>query len=142
MRYEVGGAIFRTDFDSLRDFFQTFLGQKYGYRPFPTKIAATEFEKLLSAVHEASDHQLLTRWFRRDDNSVPALFLLQPITSILPHYRDRENPELRKKASGDWWAAFERMQVVLRQAADQVLPKNERQKYFMSGKGLVFGCFG
>ena len=96
-------------------------------------ISASEFRKLLSAVKNNDDQSLLTRWFRRDDNSVPAHFLLQPITSILPHYRDHENPELRKKASGEWWAAFERMQVVLRQAADQVLPKNERQKYFMSG---------
>ena len=114
--------------------FQTFLGQKYGYRPFPPKISATEFEKLLSAVKKESDHQLLTRWFRRDDNSVPAHYLLQPITSVLPHYRNYENLELRKKASGEWWAAFERMQVVLREAADHVLSKDDRQKFYMSGK--------
>ena len=123
-------------FCSLLDrfYFQTFLGQKYGYRPFPARIAASEFEKLLGAVDSQDDHQLLKSWFWRDDNAVPAQYLLQPITSLLPHYRDYENSELRKKASADWWAAFERMQVVLRMAADKALTKNsERHKYYMSG---------
>ena len=115
-------------------FFQTFLGQKYGYRPFPTKIVASEFEKLLGAVENQDDVALLKHWFWRDDNAVPAQYLLQPITSLLPHYRDYANEELRKKASADWWTAFERMQVVLREAADKALDeKSERHKYHMSG---------
>ena len=114
--------------------FQTFLGQKYGYRPFPTKIIAAEFEKLLGAVDNKDDHQLLRHWFWRDDNAVPAQYQLQPITSLLPHYRDYQNYELRKMASDDWWAAFERMQVVLRMAAEKALDrKSERHKYYMSG---------
>lgn len=113
--------------------FQTFLGQKYGYRPFPAKIAASEFEKLLGVVENKDDLQLLKHWFWRDDNSVPAEYMLQPITSLLPHYRDYANDELRKKASADWWNAFERMQVILRSAADKALDKKERHKYYMSG---------
>ena len=69
---------------------------------------------------------------------MPAEYLLQPITSLLPHYRDYGNDELRKKASSDWWTAFERMQVVLRLAADKALDKTkERHKYYMSGMTLV-----
>ena len=110
------------------------MGQKYGYRPFPVKIVASEFEKLLGAVENKDDQQLLTNWFWRDDNTVPAQYLLQPITSLLPHYRDYENNDLRKNASADWWTAFERMQVVLRMAADKGLDKeSERHKYYMSG---------
>ncbi|XP_068719523.1 NACHT domain- and WD repeat-containing protein 1-like [Montipora capricornis] len=113
--------------------FITFLGQKYGYRPFPAKIDASEFEKLLGAVGNEEDRGVLTKWFWRDDNAVPAQYLLQPITSLLPHYRDYENNELRKKASADWWKAFERMQIVLRRAADKVLDKESaRHKYHMS----------
>ena len=113
-------------------YFQTFLGQKYGYRPFPAKIPACQFEKLLGAVDNEQDHRLLTHWFWRDDNAVPAQYELQPITSLLPHYRDYENNELRKKASSDWWEAFERMQVVLRAAAavrgvDMWLPHGSRR---------------
>ena len=81
-----------------------------------------------------NDLQLLKHWFWRDDNAVPTQYLLQPITSLLPHYRNYENNELRKKASSDWWAAFEKMQVVLRMAADKALDKNdERHKYYQSG---------
>ena len=112
---------------------QTFLGQKYGYRPFPAKIRSSEFETLLAAVEKEDDLQLLKHWFWRDDNAVPTQYLLQPITSLLPDYRNYENKELRKKASSDWWAAFERMQVVLRVAADTVLDEEERHKYHMSG---------
>ena len=120
--------------DTVLHSFQTFLGQKYGYRPFPAKIAASEFENLLGAVDSKDDLQLLKHWFWRDDNSVPAEYLLQPITSLLPHYRDYANDELRKKASADWWTAFERMQIVLRLAADKALDKQkERHKYYMSG---------
>ena len=101
------------------------------------KIDASEFEKLLGAVDNPDDFQLLKNWFWRDDNSVPAQYLLQPITSLLPHYRDYANEEVRKKASSDWWTAFERMQVVLRMAADKALNKqSERHKYYMSGKCL------
>ena len=115
-------------------FLQTFLGQKYGYRPFPVQIHVTEFEKLLGAVDNQDDVALLKHWFWRDDNSVPAQYLLQPITSLLPHYRDYANEESRKKASAEWWTAFERMQVVLRAAADKALKnESERHKYYMSG---------
>jgi len=109
------------------------LGQKYGYRPFPVNISAAEFEKLLGAIDNPDDLQLLKNWFWRDDNAVPPQYLLQPITSLLPHYRDYENEDLRKKASADWWTAFERMQVVLRAAADAALEKVDRKKYYMSG---------
>ena len=80
------------------------------------------------------DRSLLTHWFRRDDNCVPPEYLLQPITSLLPDYRNYEKEDLRKKASGKWWAAFERMQVVFRTAADKVLTKTAGQKYVMSGE--------
>ena len=109
------------------------MGQKYGYRPFPVDISAAEFEKLLGAVDNLNDTQLLKNWFWRDDNAVPPQYLLQPITSLLPHYRDYENEDLQTKASTDWWTAFERMQVVLRAAADAALEEIDRQKYYMSG---------
>ena len=109
------------------------MGQKYGYRPFPVEISAAEFEKLLGAVDNVDDLKLLKNWFWRDDNAIPARYLLQPVTSLLPHYRDYANEQLRKKASADWWTAFERMQVVLRAAADVALEEVDRHKYYMSG---------
>ena len=46
---------------------QCLLGDKYGYRPFPHKIKATEFEILLEVARETYDQpehiDLLLEWF-------------------------------------------------------------------------------
>jgi len=68
---------------------QAFLGQKYGFRPFPPKIAASEFEAIRREL--ATDEgacSLLDTWFRKDNNSVPNVYVLQPISSVLPHYAE------------------------------------------------------
>ena len=76
---------------------QTFLGQKYGYRPFPPRINADEFEKMLKAVKQAEDETLLTDWFLKDENCVPAQYQLQPIREKLEHYADDAQPEKKKE---------------------------------------------
>ena len=80
-------------------YLQTFLAQKYGYRPFPPKIAVDEFEAILAQVSEESDKELLTSWFRKDENTEPALYLLQPIRSKLPHYADDTDPDKKKQVN-------------------------------------------
>ena len=68
---------------------QAFLGQKYGYRPFPPKIAADEFEAIRRELAtEEGAWSLLDTWFRKDTNSVPNVYVLQPISSVLPDYAD------------------------------------------------------
>eukprot|EP00111_Clytia_hemisphaerica_P016128 TCONS_00047711-protein len=115
--------------------FVTFLSHKYGYRPFPPKIVATEFEAMFKVVEEQSDKDLLQKWFLKDENIIPTTYVLQPITDLLPNYGNHNvSKEERGKASGEWWAAFERMQVVFREAADKVFKgkPNIRWKYFQS----------
>ncbi|EDO41687.1 predicted protein, partial [Nematostella vectensis] len=86
--------------------FITFLGQKYGYRPLPHKIDSREFEKLLSVITSTEDLDLVKYWYWRDDNNVPPEYILQPISSRLPHFRDAEHAQLRRDASDKWWAAM------------------------------------
>jgi len=115
---------------------QTFLSHKYGYRPFPPKITAAEFEAIFDVVQEESDKELLRKWFLKDENILPTTYVLQPITELLPNYGDQSlSKDERSKASGEWWTAFERMQVVFRQAADQLFKDtpNIRWKYYQSG---------
>ncbi|XP_032238906.2 NACHT domain- and WD repeat-containing protein 1 [Nematostella vectensis] len=112
--------------------FITFLGQKYGYRPLPHKIDSREFEKLLSVITSAEDLDLVKYWYWRDDNNVPPEYILQPISSRLPHFRDAEHAQLRRDASDKWWAAYERIHGILRVAADKALSESAARKYHMS----------
>ena len=72
------------------------MAQKYGYRPFPPKIEAAEFEKMLAAVESEEDMSLLKKWFVKDENCVPEMYLLQPIRTILTHYADDSDPDKKK----------------------------------------------
>lgn len=115
------------------------MSHKYGYRPFPPKITANEFEALLKAVRNKKDKKLLSKWFLKDENVIPPTYILQPITDLLSNYKNQTvSLEERSKASGEWWSAFERMQVVFREAASKVFAKktNISWKYFMSGNFL------
>jgi hypothetical protein len=77
--------------------FQTFLGQKYGYRPFPPKIVAIEFKKLLSVVKSDIEKMLLIDWFKEDKNSIPNVYALQPITTRLPNFTNNHDPGKKKE---------------------------------------------
>lgn len=69
---------------------QVFLGQKYGYRPIPAEILASEFELLRDCAKQNSDDlKLLDDWYKRDDNFVPAVYVLQPISSILTNFNNK-----------------------------------------------------
>ena len=76
---------------------QTFLAQKYGYRPFPPKIFAAEFEKMSRAITNDDDRELIAKWFIKDENSVPVYYLLQPIRTQLIHYADNSDQDKKKK---------------------------------------------
>ncbi|EDV28765.1 uncharacterized protein TRIADDRAFT_20045, partial [Trichoplax adhaerens] len=104
--------------------FVTFLGQKYGYRPFPPKILATVYDKIIQLLtdHGKSTETFKT-WFKLDENASPALYNLQPISSILKYYIDPSEPELHKEDKAKWWDAFNEMQQSFRYAAKRLLEK-------------------
>jgi len=58
--------------------FIVLLGNRYGWRPLPEEIPAEEFEEIERRVTSEKDHVLLSRWYRRDDNNVPPVSILQP----------------------------------------------------------------
>ena len=69
---------------------QVFLGQKYGYRPIPTYIVASEFVMLREALLAmGTDVTLLDTWYMKDTNAVPAIYILQPISSILINFNNK-----------------------------------------------------
>eukprot|EP00735_Rhodelphis_limneticus_P010099 TRINITY_DN2918_c0_g1::TRINITY_DN2918_c0_g1_i3::g.4348::m.4348 TRINITY_DN2918_c0_g1::TRINITY_DN2918_c0_g1_i3::g.4348 ORF type:complete len:2265 (+),score=833.61,sp/Q149M9/NWD1_HUMAN/29.79/4e-82,MBT/PF02820.13/1.8e-14,MBT/PF02820.13/30,MBT/PF02820.13/0.24,MBT/PF02820.13/5.3e-16,MBT/PF02820.13/1e-12,WD40/PF00400.27/5.9e-12,WD40/PF00400.27/18,WD40/PF00400.27/8.4,WD40/PF00400.27/5.5e-06,WD40/PF00400.27/4.3e-11,AAA_16/PF13191.1/4.8e-11,NACHT/PF05729.7/7.4e-10,EF-hand_6/PF13405.1/0.0003,EF-hand_5/PF13 len=102
--------------------FTTFYAQKYGYRPFSRCIAKSEYEPLYEQVCRTDTDAAraakvnLETWFKLNENFVPALYELQPVT-----------PE----AKPTWWTTFESMQMALRQAsADLWGADSERARPF------------
>lgn len=112
---------------------QTFLSQKYGYRPFPHRIPATEFDSLSAAVDDQEDKQLLQVWFKLDDNAVPPEYVLQPISTQFKDYVDPPSSDAKQQAIKDWWNVFLQLQNALRKAAVKVLTKDAAHKYLKSG---------
>jgi hypothetical protein len=114
--------------------FVTFLGQKYGYRPIPRVIPASEFDLLLTFV-EYSEKALLKTWYRLDTNELTSpVYVLQPISSRYRYYND-SNPKNKDLSSSDraqWWNDLQRMQAALRKAASTCLEPLRSRKYIMS----------
>lgn len=69
---------------------QILLGQKYGFRPYPPRINSDEFEKIRNElVLNNVSTSLLDAWFKKNTNVMPNIYILQPISSLLPHYADQ-----------------------------------------------------
>ncbi|VDM45229.1 unnamed protein product [Toxocara canis] len=123
---------------SLGPNFVVFLCQKYGYRPIPSEILCTELDMLKRALRdEHEDTSLLDTWYIEDANAVPALFILQPISSILVNFNNKRIPKLQKQDAAAWWEAEASMQNSLRKAAKicydrGYLTHEQMHNYFMS----------
>eukprot|EP00808_Paulinella_micropora_P006915 g38548.t1 len=95
------------------------LGNKYGYRPFPSKIPSEEFQTLanhIKAMGQADDWKLVEEWFWLDSNGME--YVLQPSDSSAAH--------------GDWWSIFAKLQRILRTASKSLLDPARQRMYEMS----------
>lgn len=67
------------------------MGQKYGYRPIPSILLASMMEVLKGIMEELQleDRQLIDQWYKKDENEVPSVYVLQPISSILVNFNNK-----------------------------------------------------
>ncbi|XP_043227949.1 NACHT and WD repeat domain-containing protein 2-like isoform X1 [Amphibalanus amphitrite] len=118
--------------------FVVFLGQKYGYRPIPTYIVASEFVMLRDALLAmGTDVTLLDTWYMKDTNAVPAIYILQPISSILINFNNKRVPKLQQEDQATWWDNMCKMQKLFRKAAQTLYSTNKidheaMHNYFMA----------
>ncbi|UJR21317.1 hypothetical protein I4U23_024408 [Adineta vaga] len=96
--------------------FVVFLGQKYGYRPLPTKIEEEEF-RLVTSVSSKEDARLLNQWYKLDSNNIPSLFCLQPVSSIFTNFTNRAHPRLMEEDQSSWWETMGKLNRAVRVAA-------------------------
>ena len=77
---------------------QGLIGQRYGDKPLPVSIAATDFEVIRTTLRhhrnrETRDAWLLDQFYKKDSNAVPHSYVLQSMDSV------REN--LKPKSAMD-----------------------------------------
>ena len=115
---------------SLGIAFIAILGDKYGWRPLPPSVDAVEFDLLLERIDKA-DRELVTSWYLRDDNSVPACYLLQPISNQFP-INSTDKDDMAKAWEG-WCKVKKSICSHLRTAAEKAgLEEEDKQKYTVS----------
>ncbi|KAL4634825.1 NACHT domain- and WD repeat-containing protein 1 [Arapaima gigas] len=116
------------------------LGNRYGYRPIPRIIPENEFELLLSKLGENKEGvKLLNQWFWKDYNAVPPSYVLQPISTHLPHYSNTR-PEVSLQHDKDvitWQHTEAQILLLLRTAAlhaekEGAFTAAQKHKFFKS----------
>jgi WD40 repeat protein len=101
------------------------LGERYGWRPLPSRISLSEFEALLGCMQPSEQESLVygegrEGWYRMDENAIPPEYVLLPRTG---QYLD----------SAVWRAVETRLHEILESAAHAAkLPTDSIQKYTTS----------
>ncbi|KAK3590255.1 hypothetical protein CHS0354_041333 [Potamilus streckersoni] len=111
--------------------FVTLLSHKYGYTAFPRTIEAEEFEKLASNMESQEALILCKKWYHRDDNAVPPVYILDAISIHLPDFLSKDE-ERRKVAKNTWWKESELMQRALEETSMKIFEDATARKYVMS----------
>ncbi|CAF4640102.1 unnamed protein product [Rotaria socialis] len=108
--------------------FVVLLSHRYGSRPTPATIHASLFEQLHQIVSSDpylnDDAELLSQWYQKDTNCVPAAYVLRPTSTLLPNIKSNDSHE-RKQASKEWTKINDRIRTCLRQAATKSLEQGQ-----------------
>jgi len=120
--------------------FIVLLGDRYGWRPLPSRIERAEFEAILAKVPDAggpeSDRTLLGRWYRLDENAEPAEYVLLPREVAAPEVATADARRAAQDAEEkQWWAIEARMRTILLAGVDGLGWKEDdprRAKYVAS----------
>ncbi|KAJ3192491.1 NACHT domain- and WD repeat-containing protein 1 [Irineochytrium annulatum] len=94
-------------------------GDKYSTPALPSVIPASEFtmmEDYLTKNNRSRDvRELLHVWFVRDDNAVPPVYNLRPISTIIPAFCSKAaDPETQMEAFKSWEEIRYRLAALLR----------------------------
>ncbi|KAM6921186.1 NACHT domain- and WD repeat-containing protein 1 [Xenentodon cancila] len=100
--------------------FIALLGNRYGHRALPHLIPEKQFEILLSKLSKNPEGvMLMQQWFLKDNNAIPTIYVLQPVTAHFPYYCDLR-PESEQQHDKDvlsWRLTENRLLQLLRTAA-------------------------
>ncbi|KAM7011931.1 LOW QUALITY PROTEIN: NACHT domain- and WD repeat-containing protein 1 [Tautogolabrus adspersus] len=120
--------------------FIALLGNRYGHRALPRLIPENQFEALLSKLSKNPEGiKQLSRWFLKDNNAIPPVYVLQPITAHFPHFGDLrpESGPQRDKDVLSWRFTENQLLQLLRSAATDSeaagdITAEQKQHFFTS----------
>ncbi|KAH0616128.1 hypothetical protein JD844_027012 [Phrynosoma platyrhinos] len=86
-------------------------GQNFPNAPLLTQKTVAEYAREL---------QLLNKWYRMDENCIPAVYKLQPICTV---YRDifSKDPTRRQQAKNKWLVSFQKLHKIFQEYAPVAL---------------------
>lgn len=75
---------------------------------------------------------LLIRWYTKDTNAVPEMYVSHPVSFNIPDYisKDKEKKNVAKK---QWWKESDIIQSTLEDIAQKVFDVQTARKYIRSG---------
>ncbi|XP_053702720.1 NACHT domain- and WD repeat-containing protein 1 [Synchiropus splendidus] len=120
--------------------FVALLGNRYGHRALPLVIPEKLLEVLLATLSKSPDGvKHLTQWFWKDENAIPPVYVLQPISTHFSHYSDLR-PESAMHREQDvtlWRLAETQLLKLLRSAASDAeaagdITVEQKQVFFTS----------
>lgn len=114
--------------------FIVLLGDRYGWRPLPEVIPASEFEQIEKLIPEGEDKEMLNTWYERDENAVPPEYFLRPRELDIPaDATEEERKRLEEEEAERWREVESRLVPLLRGAASRLdMEPEERAKYLAS----------
>ena len=83
--------------------FLILLGNRYGWRPLPEEVSEDEFRRLEKAASSIPAKETLSAWYRRDENAVPPVYLLQSRKRNLNDGRDHTNDQVWNEVQRVLW---------------------------------------
>jgi len=91
--------------------FLILLGDRYGWRPLPATIPASEFDLILERT-EGEERERLNRWYVRDDNAVPAEYFLKP-RDPEGDFGTSDDPKIKAERGAAWNSEASAMRAAL-----------------------------
>lgn len=113
--------------------FIVLLGDRYGWRPLPAEIRASEFEQMWLRVTDNRHRELLSRWYKRDDNAAPSVYCLQPRELDVSQVRTEQEKRVVREAEAAKWDLIERrIRGILTAALDGIVMTDEQKTRYLT----------
>jgi WD40 repeat protein len=106
---------------TVRPNFIVLLGDRYGWCPLPYEIPKIEFDPIIEKVTDDRDKELITQWYRCDENAVPPVYCLKEREVIIAKdATDDQKKAAQEKESEEWRKTEKELRLIFLRAIDQL----------------------